>query len=97
MKNKIFIAIAIIGSLALASCRGSRVVVAERPVAPYYQRPFAPGHGYIWIDGDWMVRGGRYVHQPGYWAAPRGGRRWEAGNWDRYNNGWQWRRGYWRR
>ena len=61
MKNKIFIALALIGSLTLASCSGSRLMVTERPIVPYYQRPFAPGLGYIWIDGDWTMRGGRYI------------------------------------
>ena len=97
MKNKIFIALALIGSLTLVSCSGSRVMVTERPVAPYYQRPFAPGLGYIWIDGDWMVRGGRYVHQQGYWSPPRGNRHWQNGRWQQYSNGWQWRNGYWHR
>ncbi len=97
MMNRSLIAIALIGSLALASCSGSRVMVTERPVAPNYQRPFAPGPGYVWIDGDWIWRSGRYIHQRGYWAAPRGGSRWEAGRWDHYNNGWQWRKGYWHR
>ena len=97
MKNKIFIALALIGSLTLASCSGSRLMVTERPVAPYYQRPFAPGLGYIWIDGDWMMRGGRYIHQQGYWTAPRGNRHWQNGRWQQFNNGWRWRHGNWQR
>ena len=97
MKKNIFAGFTIICSLTLLSCGGSRVIVAERPSAPYYQRPFAPAPNYIWIDGDWMVRNGRYVHQQGYWAAPRFNRRWETGRWHQNNHGWQWQRGYWRR
>lgn len=97
MKNKIFIALALIGSLTLASCSGSRLMVTERPIAPYYQRPFTPGLGYIWIDGDWTMRGGRYIHQQGYWAPPRGNRHWQNGRWQQFNNGWRWRHGNWQR
>ena len=97
MKKNIFIAVAIVCSLTLLSCGGPRVIVAERPVAPYYQRPFAPGPSYIWIDGDWMIQNGRYVHQQGYWAAPRGNRRWESGRWQQNGRGWEWQHGYWRR
>lgn len=69
-------------------------MVTERLITT---RPFAPGPGYILIDGDWMMRGGHYVHQQGYWAAPRANHRWQSGRLQQYNNGWQWRHGYWHR
>lgn len=97
MKKINFIAVVFACSLLLLSCGGSRLIVVERPVAPYYQRPFAPGSNYMWIDGDWMIRNGRYVHQQGYWAAPRGNRRWESGRWQQIDRGWKWQHGYWRR
>ena len=97
MKKKVFVGVAVICTLTLLSCGGSRVIVAERPSAPYYQRPFAPAPNYIWIDGDWVVRNGRFVYQQGYWAAPRYNRRWETGRWDQHNHGWHWQRGYWHR
>ncbi len=96
MKTKIFIALAIGCSFAFASCGQSRYVVSERPNAPYYRRPLAPGPNYMWLDGDWMWRTNHYVYRQGYWAAPRYNRRWEAGRWQQNNRGWQWQRGNWR-
>lgn len=97
MKKNIFIALAIVCSLSLVSCGGSRVMVTERPSAPYSQRPYSPGPNYLWVEGDWRIRNGRYVYQQGYWAPLRGNRRWENGHWQQNNRGWKWQHGYWRR
>jgi hypothetical protein len=97
MKKTIFFTIAIIFSILLVSCGGSRVIVTERPAVPYYQRPLAPRANYIWVDGDWIIRNGRYTYRQGYWAAPRQNRRWQNGYWQHGNRGWNWNHGYWRR
>ena len=57
---------------------------------------YAPGPGYVWIDGfyDWR---GRYVWVPGYWARPpHPHARWVPGR-AYYGRGhYSYRRGYWR-
>jgi len=97
--KKIFVILSLFASaIVFNSCGPTRYTVTEQPVAPVYERPVAPGVGYVWIDGDWRWRGGRYVYVNGYWARPRGGSRaWVSGTWVRSGNGYYWRHGYWRR
>ena len=81
-------------SMTMISCEGTYTVTA-RPDPPIYNRPVSPGGNYVWIDGDWYYRGGRYNWREGYWAQPRGSRVWISGSWEQRNNGWYWRRGRW--
>ncbi len=70
--------------------------VSERPQEVIVNRPGPPGTGYMWVDGDYNWRGGRYVYQPGYWARPHGSRTWRTGSWVQGPHGYYWRRGGWR-
>jgi len=81
-------------SMFLSSCAGS-YYVSDQPVEPVYERPVAPYAGAIWIDGDWVWRGGTYVYVRGHWDRDRPGRRWMRGSWERTNRGYRWRRGHW--
>src|SRR4051812_12147355 len=52
----------------------------------------APAPGYVWVDGDWYVDGGRWVQRPGRWVyPPRSGAHWRQGYW-RHGN---WHHGRW--
>jgi len=82
-------------SLFLSSCAGE-YYVSDQPVDVVYERPVAPYAGAVWIEGDWVYRGGRYVHSNGYWARPRHGRTYVPGNWAHNNHGYAWHRGHWR-
>jgi hypothetical protein len=92
-KNFLVIALTII-TFTIVSCEGT-YVVGTQPVAPYYERPVAPGVGYVWIDGDWIFEGGHYVWHEGHWGYPRGNRTWQGGHWESRGNGWHWNRGHW--
>ena len=82
---------------AFSSCRPSAVVVTERPVSRVHVRPGYPGAGYVWVDGDWLLRGNRYVYREGYWARPsRGHSYWAPGHWKKKKHGSYWVPGYWR-
>ncbi|HJU46175.1 MAG TPA: YXWGXW repeat-containing protein, partial [Chitinophagaceae bacterium] len=63
------IALVIFITAILTGCGGT-YVVSSRPSPPVYVRPAAPHAGYVWIDGNWYWRGGRYVYRQGYWAPP---------------------------
>ena len=55
-------------------------------------RPFAPGPGYLWVDGYWYPVGRHWKWHQGYWTrAPYGGARWIG---PRYEGG-QFFEGYW--
>lgn len=80
----------------IISCSGgSELVVSSRYDRPYYNRPMARP-GYVWIEGDWIARGGRYYWREGHWAR-RNNRVWIQGDWQPRGNGYYWRRGHWRR
>lgn len=95
--KKIFLAGLIVASvITIESCGPSSLTISARPERPYYARPIAPGPDYVWIEGDWRIRNGRYYWSNGHWA--RSGRRiWIEGSWEPRNNGWYWRRGHWNR
>jgi hypothetical protein len=98
MKKLFFILSLAAGIATFSGCGPTRYTVSTQPAAPYYSRPAAPGVGYVWVDGDWTWRGGRYVYVNGYWARPhRGYRAWTGGHWERRGNGWYWVRGHWTR
>ena len=61
MKKLLFILSLAAGIATFSGCGPTRYTVSEQPAPPYYARPAAPGVGYVWIDGDWYWRGGRYA------------------------------------
>ena len=69
--------------------RPTETVVVNRPPAP------SPRH--VWIEGDWVWRGGVYVHEPGRWVIPDRGAVWIPGHWRSTRRGWYWIPGHWRR
>lgn len=93
--SKLGIMALLAGSLFMTSCAGEYYVTAQ-PTDEVYVRPAAPYYGAVWIDGDWVWSGGRYVHQGGHWARPRSGRVYVAGAWYHGPRGYAWRRGHWR-
>ena len=86
--------------LAIGFSRGAqaqRVYVDVQPQARAMPRPVSPRPNYVWIDGEWVRHGGRYVYRSGYWAAPHMGSMWVPGRWVRERRGWYWQPGFWRR
>ncbi|MGI4727630.1 MAG: hypothetical protein ACRYFL_04190 [Janthinobacterium lividum] len=82
-------------ALFFASC-GSSYYVSERPAPYVYRRPIAPYAGAIWIEPEYIWRGGGYVAQPGYWSRPRPGYSYHPGQWNHNRHGHIWVRGGWR-
>ena len=91
--KKTFLTIAIAGALAATSCTVDGYVDTA-PADVVYTRPVTPGPDYVWIEGDWVTRNGRYEWREGHWARPRN-RVWISGNWESRGGGYYWRRGYW--
>ncbi|WP_183572205.1 hypothetical protein HDF18_03935 [Mucilaginibacter sp. X5P1] len=93
--SKLGILAALAGSLFMSSCAGE-YYVSNQPAEVYYARPAPPYAGAVWINGDWVWSGGRYVRHQGYWARPRSGRVYVAGNWYHGPRGFSWHKGHWR-
>ncbi|MFC0514488.1 hypothetical protein ACFFGT_09760 [Mucilaginibacter angelicae] len=91
---KLGIVLALTGSL-FASCAG-QAYVTERPVEPVYIRPVAPYPNAVWVPGEWVWRGNRYVYRQGFYARPRYNHVYVQGHWQPTNRGYVWVRGYWR-
>jgi hypothetical protein len=74
------------------------IYVKVQPVDPVVVRPAAPSAAHVWVDGEYVVRGGAYVWQPGYWSLPPRGRRlWVRGHWaEGPRGGYFWKPGHWR-
>ena len=84
------------GALFLSSCAGE-YYVSDEPADVVYERPAPPYAGAVWIEGDWVYSGGRYVHSHGHWVRPRSGRTYVAGGWHHTPRGYAWHRGHWQR
>lgn len=99
MKKNFFAAIVLLAGLALSQPIHAqvRVYVHVQPTAPVIVRPAAPAPGHVWVEHEWVVKNGAYVHVPGYWAAPPHGRaRWVPGHWkNHHGHGYYWVPGHW--
>ena len=80
----------------ITSCGPSAVVVRERPYAPRYERPAAPGPNYVWVAGEWVTHRNGYVYRQGYWAYQRPRHMFYIpGQWQNRRHGWVWIHGHW--
>jgi hypothetical protein len=96
--KKLFVIATLFAGLQFISANGSaQVYVHVRPEAPVYVRPQQPRPEHIWIEPEWVWRGGRYENVQGYWAPPRPGYRYSAGYWRHSRRGEMWVGGGWRR
>lgn len=89
---------ALFAACVLTGCAGGAYVVAAGPPPPRYGvMGYAPGSGYVWTDGFYDLRGGRWVWVAGAWRRPpRPGRVWVSPVWVRAGHGWRFHGGYWR-
>ena len=92
---------ALLGATAVAPAVGQiGIVIGRNPPPPirYERRPPIPAPGYVWVDGFWAWRGGRYVWVPGHWdRPPYAGAYWSHPHYDRYEDGWHYHEGHWDR
>ena len=51
--------------------------------------------GFVWIEGRWAHRGGRYAWVDGRWERERVGRRWVQGRWENRGRRHVWVDGRW--
>ena len=96
--KRAFWLVPVLAAFSLAGCaaRATYYVATPPPPARVEVYGYAPGPGYVWIDGFWDWRG-RYVWVPGYWGRrPHPHAVWERGH-GYYDHGrYYYRRGHWR-
>ena len=67
------------------------------PVVVVVTRPPMPSTLHVWIEGRYIVSGGKWAWVKGRWARPEHrGAVWESGRTRRKGNVWLWRPGHWR-
>jgi hypothetical protein len=96
-------AIVVFGGLSLlaatgcGSYGGGYYATVPPPAPRYGVLGYAPAPGYVWTDGFYSFRGGRYNWVPGRWMRPpRPRAQWVPGQWNRHNRGYRFQRGHWR-
>jgi hypothetical protein len=92
----------LLAAFALGGCGHGYVgaYVGPPPPQPYVVGPVGvgPGPGYLWNDGFWDLRGGKWAWSNGHWARPpHSGYHWEAPRWEHRGNRYHFRRGHWHR
>jgi hypothetical protein len=100
MKKLLLLGVASLGTI-LTGCAAGNGYAAVRfgppPPPRYGAMGFAPGAGFVWTDGYWDQRGGRWVWVNGRWLRPPRGRAvWVPGTWHQERNRWRFERGHWR-
>ena len=100
--GKSLLTAALLGSTALIGCGGgyyqAAYVVGPPPPPPVYgAMGYAPGPGFVWVDGFYDLRGGHWVWAGGHWGRPpRPGAVWVRAYWEPHGRGYRFHRGYWR-
>jgi WXXGXW repeat (2 copies) len=97
MKRTSWLALTL-GIVSLAGCGGAAFYATTPPPPVRVEaRGIAPGQGFVWIDGYWGYRGGRYDWVPGRWTRPPHPRaQWVPGQWEHRGNKYRYREGHWR-
>jgi hypothetical protein len=81
-----------------ASAQVGIIIGRTPPPMRYERRPPPPGEGFVWVDGYWGARDGRYYWVPGRWnRPPYAGGYWSHPHYDRYQDGWHYHEGHWDR
>src|SRR5262245_29660570 len=76
-----------------------RHVVVTKPPPPLRRETVvvSPGPGYVWVNGNWIWRGNRYVREKGRWVRPPHARTaWVAPRYESHGNSYYYYNGYWR-
>jgi hypothetical protein len=96
--TRILLLLAVASLFAITNAQ-AQIVIRARLSAPVTVRPARPSAGHIWVNDEWVVQGGTYVHRDGYWALPpRPGSTWIKGYWQhrrRGGEGYFWVPGHW--
>lgn len=97
--KKMFLSVGLAALGAVSGgCATGGVAVRFAPPPPRYAVVgVAPGPGYVWAEGFWDWRGGRYVWVTGRWMRPpHPGAVWVPAGWVEGRRGYGFHPGHWR-
>ena len=99
-RKLLFLTFVVLLAGALSACAGNGYMTVRSAPPPPQARGvvgYAPGPGYVWVDGFWDWRGGNWHWVRGYWTRPPRARAiWVSPRWEPYGRGYRFHRGYWR-
>jgi hypothetical protein len=78
----------------LLTLSGTPVAFNEPPPPPPIEQ-VSPRPGWVWVEGGYEWRHGRYRPLPGHWERERTDRRWRTGRWYWRGNHYEWIPGGW--
>ena len=81
-------------TLLLLTLSGTPVAFNEPPPPPPVEQ-VAPRAGWVWVEGGYVWRYGRYRRLPGHWERARADRRWRSGRWFWRGDHYEWIPGGW--
>ena len=82
------------GCVVHVRARATLVADTEPPPPKVMVRP-VDRPGYVYVQGRWELRGGRWEWQDGRWQRARAGYAWRDGRWERAGNRYRWIEGGW--
>jgi len=66
------------------------------PPPPPFEEPVGRRRpGFVWVEGGFDWRRGRYIRHRGHWERVRDGRQWHGGHWEWQGDHYAWVRGLW--
>jgi hypothetical protein len=60
----------------------------QPPPPPRAEKREGARAGFVWIDGEWDWRGGKYEWVAGHWERERANKRWRASRWEQRDGAW---------
>ena len=82
-------------TMLLLALTGPPVVAWNDPPPPPPMERMHARAGWVWVEGGFEWRHGRYRRLPGHWERERPGRHWHSGRWDWRGDHYEWVPGAW--
>ncbi len=82
-------------TMLLLALTGPPVVAWNDPPPPPPMERVRGRPGWVWVEGGFEWRHGRYRRLPGHWERERPGRQWHSGRWDWRGDHYEWVPGAW--
>jgi hypothetical protein len=95
----LLLVVALAAAAPLTACyvQTRAAVVVDAPPPRVRRVQVEPRPGYLWVDGHWISRGGRWVWRDGHWVRSRPDHAYVQGRWIKRSGRWHWVEPRWER